>query len=169
MKKILFLATFLVSFLMFGQVKKKKTAPKKTSTEILSPPPDASPPMEVPGMPENNTLMAYLAPEVKAMPKDGFEALQKWFQSNYKYPIVTDKKLSRDEILAIFVIEKDGSLSNLRLHLAYNDAYYPSVAKLLQSMEKWIPGKYENEDVRTEVRLYFTLNYPDAIQVERGQ
>lgn len=151
---------------MFGQVKKKKTAVKNTNSEPVVPPRDTTPPKEIYAASADDDPIAYLAPQIKAAPKDGYETLQKWFQANYKYPVVPNEKLSRDEVLAIFAIEKDGSISNIRLALAYDKSYYPSLLKVLQSMEKWTPAKYDNKDVRSEVRLNFKLDPPNPIQVE---
>ena len=168
MKKIIFLGTLVVSSLLFSQVKKKSNTIKKSKTKIcMPPPPIGNSDIQVIETAIDSDPMAYLAPEVKAVPKEGLEGLQKWIQKNSVYPISSDDKKYRDEVLAVFDIEKDGSVSNIRLYLAENKSSYATINNILLNMEKWIAAKDKNNEVKTEVRLSFTFDYPKPIQVER--
>lgn len=90
----------------------------------------------------------------------GREELFKYLTYNVKYPIDSTKNKIEGRVLVTFVVEHDGSISNVNVA----NSVYPSLDKesirVVSGMPKWIPGKANGKTVRVKytIPITFRLN-----------
>lgn len=90
----------------------------------------------------------------------GREELFKYLAYNVKYPIDAAKNKIEGRVLVTFVVEHDGSISNVNVA----NSVYPSLDKesirVVSGMPKWIPGKANGKTIRVKytIPITFRLN-----------
>lgn len=90
----------------------------------------------------------------------GREELFKYLTYNVKYPIDAAKNKIEGRVLVTFVVEHDGSISNVNVA----NSVYPSLDKesirVVSGMPKWIQGKANGKTVRVKytIPITFRLN-----------
>lgn len=90
----------------------------------------------------------------------GREELFKYLTYNVKYPIDAAKNKIEGRVLVTFVVEHDGSISNVDVA----NSVYPSLDKesirVVSGMPKWIQGKANGKTVRVKytIPITFRLN-----------
>lgn len=90
----------------------------------------------------------------------GREELFKYLAYNVRYPIDAAKNKIEGRVLVTFVVEHDGSISNVNVA----NSVYPSLDKesirVVSGMPKWIPGKANGKTVRVKytIPITFRLN-----------
>lgn len=87
----------------------------------------------------------------------GEKGILGFLERNVKYPKHAMESGKTGRVLINFVIEKDGSVTNIR---PINDAdpeLTQEALRVARSMPKWIPGKKNGEPVRVEYTLPFTF------------
>ena len=99
---------------------------------------------------------------VEQMPQfpGGMAAMMKWIKENVKYPVESLEKGSQGKAIVSFVVEPDGSISNVEIVRGTSDKLLDNEAiRLVKSMPKWAPGKQQGKNVRVRftVPISFTL------------
>jgi protein TonB len=82
----------------------------------------------------------------------GFVALQDFLKNNLK----DDGETGR--VIATFVIEKDGSLSNIEIIRSFSDKAKAEAIRVIKLMPKWKPGIDKGKIVRT--RFTVPISFP---------
>jgi len=105
----------------------------------------------------------------------GDDKFSEFLHENIKYPDAMSKANITGKVIVQFVVEKDGSLSDIQVT---RDAGYGSgqeAVRVLTSSPKWIPGYQKGKPVRTSysIAVNFTLagnnnNTPDALKKPTG-
>lgn len=76
---------------------------------------------------------------------------------NLQYPVNAERNLTEGTVLVSFVVEKDGTLSNIRLHKDIGDKCGLEGLRLIHLMNskgiRWIPGKKDGKMVRVQIRV----------------
>ncbi len=75
----------------------------------------------------------------------------KFLQTNIQYPEVAKKKHLTGNVVVAFVIETDGSLSNLEIKRDIGSGCGAEVLRVLRLMPAWIPGRLQGTAVRVKV------------------
>lgn len=87
----------------------------------------------------------------------GREELFKYLAYNMIYPADAAKNKVEGRVLVTFVIEHDGSISNVNVV----NSVYPSLDKeairVVSEMPKWIPGKTNGKTVRVKYTIPITF------------
>jgi protein TonB len=100
---------------------------------------------------EDNKIYSVNGIDVKPEFPEGLEKLNSFINENLQkagFQLEMETKL-----YAVFVIEKDGSLSAIQILRAGNLRIKEELIKILKSLPKWTPGK-QNEKV---VRVHYSL------------
>lgn len=71
-----------------------------------------------------------------------------WMAQNVKYPEEARRNNIQGRVILQFVIEKDGTLSNIEVMSSSNKALTDAAVKALKSSPKWTPGRQRNKPVR---------------------
>ena len=91
----------------------------------------------------------------------GMEALTPWLGSHVEYPAEAKAKGIEGTVFVTFVVETDGSISNVRV-LNRREKMAPLEAeaeRVVRAMPKWKPGRQRGKKVRVQFTLpiQFTL------------
>ncbi|HZW37822.1 MAG TPA: M56 family metallopeptidase [Ignavibacteriaceae bacterium] len=95
----------------------------------------------------------YTEPEVMPEYPGGQKALIDYMINNIKYPEVEKKAGIQGKVLVEFVIEKDGSITNVKIKEAVHEGLDAEALRVISGMPKWKPGTAKGEPVRTEMIL----------------
>ena len=99
---------------------------------------------------------------VEEMPQypGGEEAMMKYVADNIKYPQGAKDKNISGRVFVSFVIEKDGSVSNVKVVRGIGGGCDEEAARVIQGMPKWEPGKQKGKPVRVNymMPIFFKLS-----------
>lgn len=92
---------------------------------------------------------------VDELPKypGGDEARFKFLQNNVKYPKVATYNGIKGVVYITFIVEKDGSLSNIKLLQGIGGGCDEEALRVARLMPKWTPGKRKGQPVRVYVNM----------------
>ncbi|CAA9196234.1 hypothetical protein FLA105534_01029 [Flavobacterium bizetiae] len=93
--------------------------------------------------------------DVLPVPEKGMENFLAFFTKNYNTPKA--EKRFKDKYSLIFVIEKDGSLSNFNIAKNTPKEIGEEAIRVLKTAPNWIPGKLKNKIVRSTYVLPITI------------
>ncbi len=88
----------------------------------------------------------------------GVEALYKYIQSNIKYPQLAKENNITGRVFVTFVVEKDGSVSNVKAARDIGGGCGAEAVRVVKSMPKWAPGKQRGKAVRAAYTLPVVFN-----------
>lgn len=91
--------------------------------------------------------------EVMPQFNEGEEEMYKFISTNLNYPILAKENGIEGKVIVRFVVEKNGSLSNIEILKKVGWGCDEEAMKLIKKMPNWIPGKMNGKPVRT----YYTL------------
>lgn len=88
------------------------------------------------------------------------EGLMKYLSENVKYPESAHKTGIQGRVVLQFVVEKDGSVSNLRVIRGVDEALDAEALRVVGAMPKWKSGMQAGKPVRTKytVPIHFSLS-----------
>lgn len=99
---------------------------------------------------------------VEVMPQypGGQIAMLKYIMENMKYPKQAMKEGIQGRVAVRFIVEKDGSISNVKPILSVHPLLNKEAVRVVKSMPKWTPGKQNGKPVRVRFNLpiMFKLN-----------
>ena len=92
---------------------------------------------------------------VEEMPEfpGGIEGLMDYVSKNVKYPESAKEKNLQGRVMIKFVIEKDGSVSNVEVFRGWNNELDDEAVRVVKAMPKWKPGKQDGKVVRVSFML----------------
>ena len=76
-----------------------------------------------------------------------------WVQGKLKYPQIAQENGISGKVTLTFVIERDGSLTNIQVMQSPDRSLADEAVRVLQSSPKWTPGKQRNAPVRVRYTL----------------
>ena len=88
----------------------------------------------------------------------GAAEFMKWLTKNLKYPYSAQQQKVKGRVVAEFVVNKDGSVSDLQLIEHLNLACDNEVLRVLKMMPKWEPGLMDAKPCRTKVCIPVVFN-----------
>jgi len=90
----------------------------------------------------------------------GIQAFGHYLQANIHYPADSRKKRVQGRVIISFVVEKDGSLSNIRIARGVADDIDREALRVIQASPRWTPGIQNGKLVRVaySVPIAFTLD-----------
>lgn len=79
----------------------------------------------------------------------GSGALMKYIADNIKYPVVAKEAGVQGRVIVSFIVEKDGSVSNVSVVRSVDPSLDREALRVIKSMPKWKPGRSNGRAVRT--------------------
>ena len=76
-----------------------------------------------------------------------------WVQSKVRFPQIAQENNISGRVLLQFVIEKDGSLTNIQVLQTPDSSLSDEAIRVLKTSPKWTPGKQRNQAVRVKYTL----------------
>lgn len=113
---------------------------------VNTPPPPPAPKQEV-----SNKVFDV----VEQMPSfpGGNSALMAYLNSNVKYPVVAQENGVQGRVVVSFVVERDGSISDVNVVRSVDPSLDREAARVVRSMPKWNPGKQNGSSVRVKYNV----------------
>ena len=107
---------------------------------------------------------------VEQMPQfpGGPAALMQFLSQNVKYPVEAHKAGVQGRVIANFVVEKDGNITEARIVRSVHPSLDAEALRVIGSMPNWEPGMQNGEPVRVKytVPITFKLQGDDVKTVE---
>ena len=107
---------------------------------------------------------------VEQMPQypGGPAALMQFLSQNVKYPVEAHKAGVQGRVIANFVVEKDGSITNARIARSVHPLLDAEALRVIGNMPNWMPGMQNGEPVRVKytVPITFKLQGGNDVKVK---
>lgn len=83
----------------------------------------------------------------------GMQEMKKFISENRKYPAEAKAKDIHGKVIVAFVVERDGSLGDVKIRRGIGYGCDEEAVRLIKSMPKWTPGKQNGKAVRVSMML----------------
>ena len=83
----------------------------------------------------------------------GMEAMIQFISSNIKYPADAKKQKVDGRVLVKFVVEKDGSITEVKVIKAAFSSLDAEAIRVVKAMPKWKPGYQNGQAVRVQFAM----------------
>ena len=103
--------------------------------------------------PADDKDSVYNKPEVMAEFPGGMEAMMKYLSENIKYPEQAKEKNIQGRVLVSFIVEKNGSISNVKVVKGIGNGCDEEAVRVISSMPKWKPGMQNGKKVRVNFAI----------------
>lgn len=81
----------------------------------------------------------------------GAVAFLKWLNANLKYPANAQKAKIEGKVVALFLVNEDGSITDIKLTKKLHPQCDNEALRVLKMMPRWTPGIENNKPCRTRV------------------
>ena len=88
----------------------------------------------------------------------GIQGMIKFLSENISYPKEAQKKKISGRVLVSFVVEKNGSVSEVQTETSLYPSLDEEAVRVVKSMPNWIPGKQGGQVVRVKYTLPVTFS-----------
>ncbi|MBQ6200218.1 MAG: M56 family metallopeptidase [Prevotella sp.] len=125
--------------------------------------------------PETNTAVGTFEPVqgdvfdvVEEMPQypGGAEALLEFLNNNVQYPEEAEKAGIQGRVIATFVVETDGSVSNAKVVKSVDPLLDAEALRVISAMPKWKPGKQNGKVVRVRYTVPLSFHFDGVRESE---
>ena len=124
-------------------VKDRTVEAVRNDIAVAAPPPPTAP------KPEVATKVFDVVEEMPSFP-GGQGALMSYLASNIKYPVVAQENGVQGRVIVSFVVERDGSISDVRVARSVDPSLDREAQRVVKSMPRWKPGKQNGSAVRVK-------------------
>ncbi|MDY0216638.1 MAG: energy transducer TonB [Bacteroidales bacterium] len=91
----------------------------------------------------------------------GNEARMQFLNKHIKYPESAKEDGIQGTVYATFIVEKDGSLSDIKILRGLSSEINAEVIRVIELFPKWIPGKQNGKIVRVQYSIPFRFRLDD--------
>ena len=105
---------------------------------------------------EEETKVFHVVEQMPSFP-GGDAELMKFLSTHIKYPVVAEENGIQGRVIATFVVERDGSISDVKVIKSVDPSLDKEAIRVLKSMPKWIPGKQNGSAVRVKYTVPVTF------------
>ena len=124
-------------------VKDRTIEAVRSEIAVAAPPPPPAP------KPEVATKVFDVVEEMPSFP-GGNGALMSYLNGNTKYPVVAQENGVQGKVIISFVVERDGSISDVRVARSVDPSLDREAQRVVKSMPRWTPGKQNGQTVRVK-------------------
>lgn len=110
---------------------------------------------------EDNGVYSTASVEVMPDYPGGIDKFLQWVGENYKYPPAAQEAGVSGRIIVQFVVEKDGTLTDIQVPRDLGYGIGDAAKKLLARSKKWKPGVQNGRNVRVQYTLPLMLQMQD--------
>ena len=76
-----------------------------------------------------------------------------WVMERIRYPQIAQENNITGRVLLMFVVERDGSLTNIQVLQTPDSSLSDEAIRVLKTSPKWTPGRQGNKAVRVKYTL----------------
>jgi len=106
---------------------------------------------------ENEEEKVFTIVEKAAEPVGGMDAFYDHVKRTFKYPIEAKRLGIQGKVFATFIVEKDGSISNIEIVRGIGGGCDEEMVRILETSPKWSPATQKGIPVRQ--KMSFPLNF----------
>lgn len=106
-------------------------------------------PFEISAQTKEQEDEIFVAVEQQAEFPGGINALMEWLANNICYPESAHANAVQGRVIVKFVIEKDGSVSNVKIAKGVDKDLDREAVRVVSEMPHWQPGKNDGLPVRS--------------------
>ena len=122
-------------------VKDRTVEAVRNDIAVAAPPPPPAP------KPEVSNKVFDVVEEMPSFP-GGQGAVMQYLASHIKYPVVAQENGVQGRVIVSFVVERDGSISDVRVARSVDPSLDREAQRVVKSMPRWKPGKQNGSAVR---------------------
>ena len=112
---------------------------------------DDLPEPEPAGKNEEEPVLSFRVVEDLPQPPGGYLEFMKWLTRNLRYPVAAEERKLQGKVVAEFIVNKDGSITDVGLVTTLNPYCDREALRVLRMMPRWTPGVQNNKPCRTKV------------------
>lgn len=105
------------------------------------------------------TDMVFTTAQVPPQFPGGFPALQTFLSRHVVYPAVAYENGTHGYVIVNFIVEKDGSLSAIKVVKGIGDQCDEEAARVIKTSPRWSPGVQDGKAVRTYYTVPVSFNF----------
>ncbi len=90
----------------------------------------------------------YIVEDMPSFQGKGQDGFREWIQQNLRYPEIAAENGISGRVFVRFVVEPDGSVSNVEVVRGVDPALDAEAVRVVKSSPKWSPGKQRGKPVR---------------------
>ncbi len=94
-----------------------------------------------------------LGQDKKAIEQCAQKEMLEFIYKHIKYPTIARETTIQGTVVGSFVVEKDGSISDIEILRDIGGGCGKEVIKVVEKMPKWVPGKQKGRKVRVRYRI----------------
>jgi TonB family protein len=96
---------------------------------------------------------------VEQMPQypGGIGEMMKFLSMNIKYPEAAEKAGTQGRVIASFIVEKDGTITNIKVVKKVSEELDAEAVRVINAMPKWTPGMQNGQPVRVRYTIPITF------------
>lgn len=94
-------------------------------------------------------------------PAGGQDDWEEYLSENLRYPSAAKKSKIEGVVNVVFIVEKDGRTSNVKVLRGIGSGCDEEAKRLIEGSPKWTPGKNNGESVRVRMRLPIRFHLPN--------
>lgn len=156
MKKIILSSLIAVTMLASCQNKDKAASEKSDSTAVTTAPQAETKSTDsLAQASADSTSKVYEVTSLQTQPTypGGIEKFYSFLGQNIKYPAAALKQKVQGNVHLGFIIEKDGSISDIKVEHSLGSGTDEEAIRALKLGKKWNPGVMDGKPVRTYYRI----------------
>lgn len=104
-----------------------------------------------PPEPQDDDVVSFRVVEDLPQFPGGAVEMMKFLQRNLKYPPAVQERKIQGKVVAEFIVNKDGSLTDVKVTKALHPLCDREVLRVLRMMPRWTPGIQNDQPCRTKV------------------
>ncbi|WP_410220353.1 energy transducer TonB [Pedobacter sp.] len=112
------------------------------------------------GQKEQDKVYNFVSMETPPSFPDGIAKFYDFLSQNIKYPEAALKNKTQGNVFLSFVVEKDGSLTDIKVERSLGNGTDEEAVRVLKLSKRWNPGQIDKKPVRTKynIPIRFSLN-----------
>jgi protein TonB len=157
MKKTLLFSLFILSTLIGKAQLQPAQKPKDQNADVII---DSPMPMDTSKtVPYDPSRIFTSVQQIPTFP-GGFDSFYKYLAQNIRYPASAVKDRIQGKVFLTFIVEKDGSLTDIKVIRSVSGDIDAEAVRVLRSSPKWKPGIQNGRPVRVQfaVPIDFSLS-----------
>jgi periplasmic protein TonB len=104
----------------------------------------------------DTTKEIWIPVDVEPVPKNGIEGVFMFIEKNFKKP--KDSQEFQGRVIVQFIVEKDGSLTNIKVMRGLTSAIDKEVIRVIGLLPKWNPGMAGGQPARVQYTFPVRVN-----------
>lgn len=103
--------------------------------------------------PSDTTIYSFISLENPPNYPGGIGEFYNFLGENIKYPALAKENKIEGNVFASFVVEKDGTLTNIKIDRKLGSGTDEEAVRVLELSQKWFPGTIANTTVRVKYNI----------------